>query len=54
MTFNNKRLTGYMQFCQVMRSEIREDEPDITFADMGRRLGEMWRELSDEEKQEYS
>jgi len=45
---------GYIQFCQAMRSEIREDEPDITFADMGRRLGEIWRGLSDEEKREYS
>jgi hypothetical protein len=47
-------MTGYLRFCQEMRPVLRKADPDISFCDMGKRLGEEWRALSDEEKETYS
>ena len=50
----SKKMSNYLRFCQSMRPILKEENPDITFCEMGRKLGELWREKSDEEKQEYS
>ena len=44
---------GYMQFVKVHYDEVKEENPDLSFGEIGRLLGEMWRDLSDEEKEEY-
>ena len=33
--------------------QIKEENPDITFGQIGKKLGEMWRALDDKEKQAY-
>ena len=38
---------------QEMRAKLQADEPDIGFGDLGRRLGEMWHSLKEEEKEDY-
>jgi len=48
-----KGLSNYLRFSREMRPMLKEDEPDISFAQMGRRLGEMWRALSEEDKEAY-
>ena len=48
-----KPLTGFMLFSKEHRPKLKEEEPDLTFGQIGKRLGEMWRALSDEEKEEY-
>jgi len=35
------------------REKVKAENPDITFGQIGKKLGEMWRALSDEEKAEY-
>lgn len=42
-----------MRFCALMRPVIKQVDPDISFVDMGRKLGKLWRSLSDKEKEEY-
>ena len=36
-----------------MRTKLQSEEPDIGFGDLGRRLGEMWHSLKEEEKEDY-
>ena len=42
-----------MLFSKEHRPKLKEEEPDLTFGQIGKKLGEMWRALSDEEKEEY-
>lgn len=35
------------------REQVKKDNPEITFGGVGKKLGEMWRALSDKEKEEY-
>jgi hypothetical protein len=49
-----KREPGpYMLFCKKMRPQVVTENPKLSFGEVGRKLGEMWRELSDEEKKKY-
>jgi hypothetical protein len=32
---------------------VKKDNPEISFGGVGKKLGEMWRALSDKEKEEY-
>ena len=49
-----KPLSGFLLFSREMRPKVRADDPGISFADMSKRLGELWRGLSEEEKASYS
>eukprot|EP00977_Amphora_coffeiformis_P000809 scaffold175_cov177-Amphora_coffeaeformis.AAC.11 len=48
-----KKLSGFMLFSKEHRPKIKEENPDITFGQIGKKLGEMWRALDDKEKQAY-
>lgn len=48
-----KKLSGFMLFSKEHRPKIKEDNPDITFGQIGKKLGEMWRALDEKEKQAY-
>ena len=48
-----KPLTGFMLFAKEHRPKVKEDNPDLTFGQLGKKLGEMWRALSDSEKEAY-
>jgi len=50
---SKKKLTGFMLFSKENREKVKAENPDITFGQIGKKLGEMWRALSDEEKAEY-
>jgi len=50
---SKKPLTGFMLFSKEHREKVKEDNPEITFGQIGKKLGAMWRELSDDEKQAY-
>ena len=55
MTDKPKRSpNAYMVFYKKMRPEITKENPDITFTDTGKKLGEMWRALTDDEKKKYA
>ena len=42
-----------MHFCKEKRKQVKEDHPDLAISEIGSKLGEMWRALSDEEKTKY-
>tara|TARA_B100000073_G_C23669881_1_gene548158 strand:+ start:641 stop:844 length:204 start_codon:yes stop_codon:yes gene_type:complete len=49
-----KQLSPYMKFCKETRAKIVEENPKLTFGEVGRKMGEMWREMSDDEKKKFS
>ena len=42
-----------MKFSQEHRARVKQENPEITFGQVGKKLGEMWRALSDKEKEIY-
>jgi len=42
-----------MLFAKETRPKVKEENPDITFGEVGKELGKRWRALTDEEKAEY-
>ena len=43
-----------MLFSKEMRPKVKEDFPDLTFGGIGKKLGELWRELDADEKEKYT
>ncbi|RYH14059.1 hypothetical protein EON65_34245 [archaeon] len=43
--------TAYILFSNAHRAEVKEQNPDISFTDVGKTLGEKWNALSPEEKE---
>lgn len=46
-------LSPYMFSSQDKRAKIKEENPDATFGQIGKLLGERWKSMSDEEKEPY-
>ncbi|KAL3453657.1 high mobility group box domain-containing protein [Aspergillus insuetus] len=46
-------LSAYMFFANDNRDKVREDNPGITFGQVGKMLGEKWKALSDKERKPY-
>ena len=42
-----------MIFCKERRAQLKLDKPDLPFGQLGKRLGEMWRSMTAEEKRMY-
>ena len=49
-----KPLKGFMLFAKETRPKVKAEDPDLTFGGIGKRLGELWRGLSDAEKAKYN
>ena len=43
--------SGFFLFCSEFRSKIKSANPGISIGDVAKKLGEMWNNLSDSEKQ---
>ena len=48
-----KKLSGFMKFSKEQRPNIMKENPGIEFTQVGKKLGEKWRSLSDAEKKRY-
>jgi len=50
-----RKLSGYMKFAQEARPKILAETPSLKsdIIAVGKKIGAMWRELSDEEKKKY-
>lgn len=48
-----KNMSGFMFFSNENRNKIKEGNPDMTFGEIGRKVGEEWKALSDKQKQVY-
>lgn len=49
-----KKPSAYQNFCKITRPVLKSASPDMTFGQMAKRLGEMWRALDKDEKKMYS
>ena len=49
-----KKTSNFQRFCKEKRPELKSEHPDLKFGDVNKRLGEMWKGLSDDEKSGYS
>jgi hypothetical protein len=47
-------LSGFMLFTKEMRPKVKAEEPDLNFGGLGKRLGELWRGLSDADKARWT
>ena len=50
---SKRKPNAYINFVKKHRPEVIKDFPDLSFTEIGSKLGEMWRALSDEEKKKY-
>lgn len=48
------RISGFILFSTTNRDTVRKKNSDMQFTDVGRQLGKMWRELSDNEKAKWN
>jgi len=46
-------LSAYMFFCQAMRPDVKRENPNANFSDLGKLLGAKWQTLKDGEKKPY-
>jgi hypothetical protein len=46
-------LTSFMFFSQEVRPKLKAEDPDLSFGDLGKKLGELFRALSPQEKEKY-
>ncbi|KAL5339167.1 Non-histone chromosomal protein 6 [Aspergillus crustosus] len=46
-------LSAYMFFANDNRDKVREENPGITFGQVGKMLGERWKALSDKDRKPY-
>ncbi|KAL4785689.1 high mobility group box domain-containing protein [Aspergillus varians] len=46
-------LSAYMFFANDNREKVREDNPGITFGQVGKMLGEKWKALSEKDRKPY-
>lgn len=46
-------LSAYMFFANDNRDKVREENPGIKFGEVGKLLGERWKELTEKEKAPY-
>ncbi len=48
-----KNVSVYVQFCNKHRTLLKEKNPNMSFGDISKELGKMWRSLSQQEKDNY-
>lgn len=46
-------LSAYMFFANDQRDNVREENPGITFGQVGKVLGDRWKALSEKDRQPY-
>ncbi|OAA67572.1 nucleosome binding protein [Cordyceps fumosorosea ARSEF 2679] len=46
-------LSAYMFFANEQRENVREENPDVTFGQVGKILGERWKALSEKQRAPY-
>ena len=44
-------LSAYMYFCSNNRDQIKKNNPELKLTEVAMRLGQMWKDMSDDDKQ---
>ena len=45
--------SAYIFFCTENRQKVIDENPGIKFPDIGKKLGKLWKNMSDSEKEPY-
>lgn len=48
-----KPATSFVLFSNTMREQVKQDHPGLSFTELGRKLGEMWREMDPNIRKDY-
>jgi HMG (high mobility group) box len=48
-----RAMTSFFFFSNEVRSKIKQENPDLSFGELGKKIGEMFRELSPADKEKY-
>jgi len=48
-----RSMSSFMFFANVKRAEVRDLHPNLKITEIGKKLSELWKEISPEEKQKY-
>ncbi|KDN53631.1 hypothetical protein K437DRAFT_218621, partial [Tilletiaria anomala UBC 951] len=48
-----KPLSAYMYFSQAQREQVKLENPEAGFGDVGRLLGAKWKQMTDDQKRPY-
>ena len=48
-----KPATSFVLFSNTVREKVKAENPGIAFLDLGKKLGEMWRDMEPEQKKTY-
>jgi len=48
-----RSLSAFMFYSQDVRDSVKQQNPEATFGDLGRLIGEKWKVLSEDEKRKY-
>jgi len=48
-----KGMSAFMLFSNDQRNKIKADNPELSFGEIGRKVGEAWKALTDKQKQVY-
>ena len=51
---DTRKKSGYILFCQEERSVLKDDNPEWTNQQVTKELGKAWKELSEDEQNEYN
>ncbi|CAK0784212.1 hypothetical protein CVIRNUC_007416 [Coccomyxa viridis] len=46
-------LSAFMYFSNAKRDEVKKENPDLAFGEVGKRLGELWKEVTPTEKSKF-
>jgi high mobility group protein B3 len=46
-------LSGFHLFSAEMRPRLKEQQPSLSFGDMAKRLGQLWKEMDESERAPY-
>mmetsp|Transcript_23978 Transcript_23978/g.52365 ORF Transcript_23978/g.52365 Transcript_23978/m.52365 type:complete len:88 (-) Transcript_23978:325-588(-) len=47
-------LAAYMFFCKEMRESVKEENPEVTFGEIGKILGKKWADAEADEKKRFT
>ena len=48
-----RKKSSYINWSTQMRPRIKQEHPSLSFSEVAKKLGEMWKKMSQEEKDKY-
>jgi hypothetical protein len=53
MVAKKRQTSGYIVFCKELRPKLHASNPSLSFGAIAKKLGQMWKDLSEAEKAVY-